>query len=975
MAFWDFLWLLLGQFAGGPGPRENNLMRFGLPAMMWAVLLWVAWSRQRRQELPREKLLVWGFGLGFVREAFMFLHIASKILTGTGKDTCIVEPLEHALAMAAVVVIAAAFLRYILDDDALARRYLRVGLIVTAICYLVTFLWWPQYSMQHPEVNFHQSWFSWLFHTASPLLIAWAIYALNRGRGWLRNIVSLALGLFFLGEALMILNFATNKAYDYMICRIANSFHILATPILGYVYFREQTLEKEAADAQVRAYRDHLEELVTERTTALSQTNVQLQQEIAERRLTQAALAQLSQRNELILGSAGEGIFGIDREGNHVFVNPAAADMLGYTIEELIGRPSHSTWHHSYPDGTPYPEIECPIHAGYRTGSERSGDDEVFWRKDGSSFPARYVSTPFYQDESLAGAVVVFQDITERKTFEEEITRSNMELAAQNIIAATLSQSLHLDAILNTALDTVLSILNVESGGIFLLDALKGLLTLHVYRSGTLSEMHYAPPTPSMRLDECWCGQAILEMHPLVATVEQLTETYGHVGLPPAIAQDHPQALICAPLISRGKAVGVLMLGAERPDAIPPHRLELLTAIGQQIGMAVENARLYEETEDLAEQLTMLHQANIALSGPLNLAQLYNQIASIATKLLDCQIACLYTWDETMRIAENVATCATDQAEQEALEIPLDTLPCLQALTSHRLSIAVEDAQTDPRVPAQWQQALDARAVLCLPLWTKRKALGFLFLIDQRAPRQWRADEIILGQSFANRAAMALENAYLNLEIEKTATMHERERIAAELHDGVGQTLSYMGLQVDQVMQLAGIAQHPQGEPQLEGIRRAVEQATRELRAAINHLLSRQPPRKALHELLDDIVQTFVAERQTPVHLANHDGEPLFLSSDKNEQVARIVQEALNNADRHAQAQHIDVTLEKQTHAIVITIADDGCGFDPATVQHNAGQHFGMSIMQARAARIDGQVTVESAPGEGARVTLSFPGG
>jgi PAS domain S-box-containing protein len=974
MKFWDFLWLLMGQYAGGPGPIENNLMRFGIPAVVWAVLLWVAWSRQHHEDLPREKLLLWGFGLGFGREAFMFLHIASKIITGTETDACLVEPIEHAVAMAALIVVAASFLRYILDDKTLARRYMHVGLATTACCYLITFLWWPQYNALHPEIKFHLTWFSWLFHIASSVLIAWAIYALNRGQGWLRNVVSLALALFFLGEALALANYTTGKAYDYIICRVANTCHILAIPILGYVYFREQTLEKEAADAQVRAYRDHLEELVEARTTALSQTNRQLQEEIAERQLAQMALAQLSHRNELILGSAGEGIFGIDQQGRHVFVNPAAAEMLGYTVEELIGRSSHRTWHHSHPDGTPYPEIECPIHAGYRAGSERSGDDQVFWRKDGSSFPARYVSTPFYQNEVLAGAVVVFQDITERKTFEEEITRSNIELAAQNTIAAMLNQSLHLDAVLNTALDTVLSILEIEIGGIFLLDPVNNLLTLRAYRSGDSPEIHL-PYLPPLRLDECFSGQCILEMHPMVTEIAALPEEGTRFDTAIFIVENNPQYLICAPLISRGKAIGALLLATQHPDAIPPHRLELLGAIGQQIGMAVENARLYQETEDLAEQLTMLHQANITLSSTPDLKQLYDQIAALATKLLDCQVACLYTWDDETQTAENVATYASDPEELENLDLPMGELPCLQELVRHRRSIAIENGRVDPRVPEPWYKTFGVHGLLCLPLWTKSKPLGLLFVIDRRAPRQWRADEIILGQSLANRAAISLENAYLNLEIEKTATMHERQRIASELHDGVGQTLSYMGLQVDQVMQLEGIAQHPQGEPQLEGVRRAVDQATRELRAAIDHLLSRQSPRKALHELLNEVVQTFAAERQTPVNVACYNGTSLFLPPDRNEQIARIVQEALSNAARHAQAQHIDVALEKQDNAMVITITDDGHGFDPATAPRNAGQHFGLSIMQARAARIDGQVTVESTPGKGTRVILFFPGG
>ena len=134
------------------------------------------------------------------------------------------------------------------------------------------------------------------------------------------------------------------------------------------------------------------------------------------------SLLNLQQQNELILNAAGEGIFGLDLEGRHTFVNPAAARMLGYTIEELLGTPSHTTWHHTRADGQPYPAEECPIYGAYKDGLVHRGDDEVFWRKDGSSFPAEYTSTPI-RDESntLVGAVVAFRDISERKEAENVI--------------------------------------------------------------------------------------------------------------------------------------------------------------------------------------------------------------------------------------------------------------------------------------------------------------------------------------------------------------------------------------------------------------------------------------------------------------------------------------------------------------------------------------------------------------------------
>ena len=126
--------------------------------------------------------------------------------------------------------------------------------------------------------------------------------------------------------------------------------------------------------------------------------------------------------SELILHAAGEGIFGLDLEGQHTFVNPAAAKMLGYDVQELLGQPSHSLWHHTKADGSAYPSEECPIYGAYKSGRIHHGDKEVFWRKDGTAFPAEYSSTPIFDtDNKLAGAVVTFRDITARCESEKTI--------------------------------------------------------------------------------------------------------------------------------------------------------------------------------------------------------------------------------------------------------------------------------------------------------------------------------------------------------------------------------------------------------------------------------------------------------------------------------------------------------------------------------------------------------------------------
>ncbi len=128
--------------------------------------------------------------------------------------------------------------------------------------------------------------------------------------------------------------------------------------------------------------------------------------------------------NELLLKAAGEGIFGIDLQGNTQFANPAASEMTGWTIDDLIGQSSHQLLHHTKTDGSTYHASECPVHATYKKGEVNHVDDEVFWRKDGSSFCVEYTSTPIFDNDKLAGAVVVFNDATKRRKAEQALKQA-----------------------------------------------------------------------------------------------------------------------------------------------------------------------------------------------------------------------------------------------------------------------------------------------------------------------------------------------------------------------------------------------------------------------------------------------------------------------------------------------------------------------------------------------------------------------
>ena len=242
-----------------------------------------------------------------------------------------------------------------------------------------------------------------------PKLLDFAKSVAEHGRGWTNELTCLT------------------KSGQVLPAEISASTIDVAGSTCMIALVRDITERKQMEEALRKAH-DGLELKVEERTAELSKANAVLKEEIAGRKEAQEALKKLKLQNELILNSAGEGIYGLDSEGRTTFVNPAAAKMIGWESEELVGKPQHDILHHSKPDGTSYPREECPIYAAFKDGNIHHVDNEVFWRKDGTSFPVEYMSTPIWEDGKLVGAVVVFKDITERKRADEALRKALLEV-------------------------------------------------------------------------------------------------------------------------------------------------------------------------------------------------------------------------------------------------------------------------------------------------------------------------------------------------------------------------------------------------------------------------------------------------------------------------------------------------------------------------------------------------------------------
>ncbi|WP_351009155.1 sigma 54-interacting transcriptional regulator [Shewanella sp. S1-58-MNA-CIBAN-0166] len=147
-------------------------------------------------------------------------------------------------------------------------------------------------------------------------------------------------------------------------------------------------------------------------------------------------------KNTLLLNAMTEGVYGFDLAGNAVFINPAAEQMTGWKSAELIGRNIHDCHHHSHADGSHYPQHDCPIYRTLQDAIPRQVNEDVFWRKDGSSFPVYYSSTPVYDQQQLVGVIAIFRDVSMQKHTEQSLRQALAQVQALSERLASENQYL-----------------------------------------------------------------------------------------------------------------------------------------------------------------------------------------------------------------------------------------------------------------------------------------------------------------------------------------------------------------------------------------------------------------------------------------------------------------------------------------------------------------------------------------------------
>jgi PAS domain S-box-containing protein len=237
------------------------------------------------------------------------------------------------------------------------------------------------------------------------------------------------------------------------------------------------------------------------------------------------------------------------------------------------------------------------------------------------------------------------------------------------------------------------------------------------------------------------------------------------------------------------------------------------------------------------------------------------------------------------------------------------------------------------------------------------------------APHSFTPTDLIGLESIADQAVIALQHALMAARLQSLAVLQERSRIAREMHDGLAQVLGYLSLQVQTLVTLVQRGENEQALAELHRTRENIKIAQADVRENILSLRTTLAEGDGVLAALREYVTEFGLQTGTETAVITEVADTLRLSPLAEVQMVRIVQEALANVRKHAQAAHVTVTLLEENNQLAVTIADDGVGFEPAGKR----RHFGLETMRERAEIADGSLAVRSTPTGGTRVTLRLP--
>jgi len=549
----------------------------------------------------------------------------------------------------------------------------------------------------------------------------------------------------------------------------------------------------------------------------------------------------------------------------------------------------------------------------------------------------------------LAGAFNDMADgLNEKARLEQEVFKRTEELQDQtrrlltlNAVASTVNRSLDVDEMLRTGLKRVLDLLGLDAGEVWLLDGGEAKLSL---RAEYGQRPEFREEDGVLGMDECLCGHVARSGQAMFSA---------NTGSDPRLSKGvcfrgGYLSTVAVPLTSREKTLGVLALHHRERDHFQTGDLDLLDAIGKQLGVAVQNAQLYAEMEQsVAERtrhLELLYQVTGAISGHLQSGPLLQDIVGQTARAVEASSGIVMS-------NRNQG----DSQSQATYGQPSETL----ARNVWALLNGGEEHLAGDFLTAR--------------ISSHGRVVGALGLEGKAGHVPFGPEDSQLLQGVAAQAAVALENAALYSEMQDVAVLEERERLAREIHDGLAQTLGYLRLRLKAASEHVANGEVTDAKSILADIIRTTEEAYVDAREAIADLRSAVFDGADFVDTLDSYIEEYGLQNRIRTNFAVETETEISPPAAQGVQLIRILQQALSNIRKHADATSVAVTLRKEEQFLVLTIEDDGRGFDVREVGRSEGRHFGLNIMKERAESLNGTLEVYSGHGLGTRVVAKVP--
>jgi signal transduction histidine kinase len=438
--------------------------------------------------------------------------------------------------------------------------------------------------------------------------------------------------------------------------------------------------------------------------------------------------------------------------------------------------------------------------------------------------------------------------------------------------------------------------------------------------------------------------------------------------------------LVNAPLLRGEGVIGSVTLLFSPGTTLSMSQRQLLISCARTIGNLASIIEQLTLTQHSLEQLTFLHETSQALTSTLDLRQVLDNTMQLATDILDAQASTLMLIDE--------------RTGQLVFDIPYGEKR--ELLRSYRMNIdqgiagwvakqgepaIVNDAANDERFSRDTdvRTGFLTQSVICVPIQIKDRTIGVLEALNKVSSDHFTDDDLRLLSTLAAQAGIAIENArlYRSLSEERDKIMRVQEEtrriLARDLHDSTLQSLSSISMRIDFVKQLLKHEPASVGE-ELDHVQEMVKQASKEARILLFELRPIALETQGLARGLETYIEQLQGDSSPTFHF-DDGGFHERLESDVEATAFMVVQEAMNNARKHSEAANVWLNLEPDGDRLVITVRDDGAGFDLQDARNNSnmGGHLGLVSMQERAQEIEAELDILTERGGGTRVVLEVP--